>query len=214
MRAYLTPDTPTGEFACRSLSIPVEMLHIVTGALEILTNEWAYEEHGTMSPQDAAAAMLEMLNTYKQSEGICVNRVGEIVLFAGSPPVQDMYLLCDGSTYDRVDYPLLWDYVSVSTNWTFDADTFTVPNLLYKFLRMSDEVLSEGGEDTHVLTTAQMPVHSHTVHTHGAGLALAPGELPVTIPSVGAGVTGNAGSGQAHNNMPSYIDLIPSVIAR
>ena len=67
-----------------------------------------------------------------------------------------------------------------------------------------------GGEETHTLTSAEMPVHSHTVYgtinskTTGSSNFDALTGSPGTDGNV---ASGNAGSGAAHNNMPPYLAL-------
>lgn len=77
-----------------------------------------------------------------------------------------------------------------------------------------------GGEATHVLTTAEMPVHNHGVtdpgHYHSVGLSTngdqdgsgSNGSTYGSGMNTGTAYTGisiqNAGSGAAHNNMPPF----------
>jgi microcystin-dependent protein len=56
-----------------------------------------------------------------------------------------------------------------------------------------------GGAQTHTLTTAQMPAHSHTVQTDSLGSGSYAGGAGYS-PFVGGLSTGPAGSGAAHNN--------------
>lgn len=63
-----------------------------------------------------------------------------------------------------------------------------------------------GGEATHVLTTAEMPAHSHTISNQSNGQS---GGGKVTVgneaPEGTNPVTDNTGGGAAHNNMQPYI---------
>jgi len=138
-------------------------------------------------------------------------------------------LLCDGSTYLRVDYPELYEAIHV--NYQVDADTFTVPNLRGKFpLGENDDLVlsSEGGSFEETLDIIHMPVHSHSnaPHNHSeiiAVPALADLGTGVPVPSavVSAGLTGlsaisidTAGDGQPHNNMPPYSVIAWCIVAR
>jgi microcystin-dependent protein len=60
-----------------------------------------------------------------------------------------------------------------------------------------------GGEETHVLITAEMPAHSHTASLFNAGTtANAFGSGPGA--ATGTGTTSSVGSGTAHNNLQPY----------
>lgn len=81
-----------------------------------------------------------------------------------NPP--DNTIPCDGGTYNRVEYPLL--YGVIDSVFIIDADTFNTPNLQGAFivgagtLGGSTYSLGDtGGEQETTLTIAQMPTHSH-----------------------------------------------------
>lgn len=89
----------------------------------------------------------------------------------------------------------------------------TIPNLnasgggTKRFLRGSTTSGTTGGADTHTLSVGEMPGHTHVERTVGGG-----------GPSGPAGSGGNAnssststdstGGGQAHNNLPSYYEIV------
>jgi microcystin-dependent protein len=131
-------------------------------------------------------------------------------------------LPCDGATYNRVDYPLL--YAALKVVFHIDEDTFFVPDLRNKFLYGEDEFQpmgSSGGEATVTLDISEMPEHSHTnaPHNHseiGAvstiinGGLEAPASAATPLPTTtgfNSVVIDNAGGGLAHNNMPPYITI-------
>jgi len=122
-------------------------------------------------------------------------------------------LLCDGGAYDRVDYPQL--YAVLDTVFIVDANTFSVPDLIGRMARGTDDAPNvSGGTETHTLTIAEIPSHNHidAGHTHiesGAALSLDfVGEIPApaTLPAPSVTATGfaniqNTGGGGAHNNL-------------
>lgn len=86
-------------------------------------------------------------------------------------------LLCDGSTYLRVDYPSL--YAVLDSAFIIDADNFIVPDLRGRVVLgvglaasgTTYPVNGNGGSEQVGLVTNQMPSHTHTVidngHNHG-----------------------------------------------
>lgn len=150
-----------------------------------------------------------------------------------NPP--DNTIPCDGGTYAREDYPLL--YAVIDSVFIIDADNFTVPALNGRTLvgaGMSDEgtdfnLGDAGGEENHALSATENATHSHTDigHTHSVqlavdGLAVAPGELPVLVPvplvpgSTGSGNANLTDSGDStpHNNMQPFGVVKYCVVAR
>lgn len=131
-------------------------------------------------------------------------------------------LACDGTIYNRVDYPRL--YAALDPIYIIDADTFRVPDMRDKFPMSEGDDFSlddTGGEQNHLLSVAEMPLHSHTndphFHTESAaapavGAAITGVPVPSAIPS--GSVTSsdsisihNTGGDEPHNNMPPYIAL-------
>lgn len=120
-------------------------------------------------------------------------------------------LLCDGATYNRVDYPRLYEHW-IGTSLIVDSDTFTVPNLedlVMVGASATKPALSQGGEESHVLSVDEIPSHSHTYTPVTLNLDL---ESPGVPDIQGAGIglptqTSSVGGGLAHNNMQPYVAL-------
>ena len=128
--------------------------------------------------------------------------------FSDCVVVPDGALLCDGSIYNRADYPDLYNHW-LGTSLIIDADTFQVPNMLNMVRAgssVSHPLLSTTGAETHTLMVSELPSHVHGVSENGVGVAVTPGELPIATPSFPA-LSGSAGSGLAHNNMQPTIYL-------
>lgn len=79
---------------------------------------------------------------------------------------------------------------------------------------------TRSGEETHTLSTGEMPTHQHTAMVssdaatapvpEGNALSASLNELYVdaaSLVSLQAGTVGNVGGGQAHNNMQPYLVL-------
>jgi microcystin-dependent protein len=94
--------------------------------------------------------------------------IGTIMPFYSATVSDPSYLICNGGTYNRVDYIELANVLGVSPT----ATTFQVPDLRDKFLKgkNADAVGATGGSATRTLVEANMPAHSHsgTTATNGA----------------------------------------------
>ena len=164
---------------------------------------------------------------------------GEIRSMAASMTLTG-FLLCDGSAVSRTTYAAL--FTAIGTIWGSGdgSTTFNVPDLRGRCLIGSGQgsgltnrtAGTAGGEETHLLTTTEMPTHNHTatstvtdpghVHSISAGNfapAIAPCLVSETVSSsanTGSSTTGitvatsiaNAGSGGAHNNMQPWAVVV------
>lgn len=128
------------------------------------------------------------------------------------------WLLCDGRVLNRVDYPALYGAIGTIHNVGGETSTeFRLPNMRGRSPVGYDPSQTEfnargktGGEKTHTLTAAEMPVHAHGQNV-SAGTAAGPA-IRRDYSSDGTGVayaqgisTANAGGGAAHNNLPPYM---------
>jgi microcystin-dependent protein len=123
---------------------------------------------------------------------------------------------------------IIWSgsVASIPSGWYLCNGSNSTPDLRGKFIYGAGgayAVGATGGAETHTLSEAEMPVHTHSVtdpgHTHNAkyydnaesgsgrkefnpsgSLTFSPATLSATT-----GISlGNAGSGSAHNNLPPY----------
>jgi len=88
-------------------------------------------------------------------------------------PVQDGYILCDGSAVSRTEYAAL--FAVIGTRWGAGdgSTTFNVPDMVDRFPVGAGNLYAlgdTGGAASVELTTAQLPAHNHAVtdpgHTH------------------------------------------------
>lgn len=235
-RGWLTDDAIPAGTTCRVLFIPDDekWIAIVTGALNSLVESWNFQPDGVMAPQDMADAFVPMFDAFCHAEGFC-RVIGEIVPFAGaSSPFVGKWLLCDGSSLLRADYPDLFGLVGTAYGST-DGNHFNLPDLRGRVPIMAGTASgltprSLGdviGEETHVLSTAELATHTHvdSGHNHSTGNSiliatatpppldvLGPNLLPAFTGSASANIQ-NEGSNTPHNNIQPSLAINFFIVA-
>lgn len=96
--------------------------------------------------------------------------VGMIQLLAGSPPdTATGWLVCDGSAVSRTTYALLFSTIGTTYGAGDGSTTFNLPDMRGRVpvgagagSGLTPRTVGQTmGEETHLLTTAEMPQHSH-----------------------------------------------------
>lgn len=136
--------------------------------------------------------------------------IGSIKLW-GSASIPTGWLALDGASLLRATYSTLFGVLG--TTWgSADGTHFTLPDLRGRApigvgtgSGLSARALAAtGGEETHLLTTPEMPAHTHanTFAGHSTtGGSTGYSEAAPTTPSLN---TGSTGGGGAHNNMQPF----------
>jgi len=138
---------------------------------------------------------------------------GAILPYAGAT-APDGYLVCDGSAVSRTTYADLFAAIGTSYGVGNGSSTFNLPDLRGRTVigvgqgsGLANRTLAQtGGEESHVLSVAEMPNHRHAIGADSGGSG---------NDSSGTYRAGNdwlrytqyAGSSQAHNTMPPFIVL-------
>lgn len=144
--------------------------------------------------------------------------VGSVMAYAGLT-VPAGWLLCDGTSYRKSQYPALAAVLGATGTGT----DFVVPDLRGRFLLGSSDTHPKGqtgGEETHTLTEDEMPSHSHKVIGRGYSSAWFNGvgiwqsdadsggkwAIPAATASGQLGYLEAAATGgdKPHNNLPPF----------
>jgi microcystin-dependent protein len=138
---------------------------------------------------------------------------GVITMFGGAAAPAN-WLLCDGSAVSRSTYAALFAAIGTAYGTGNGTTTFNLPDFRGRGPMGKDSATfaalgNTGGEETHTLTSAELPAHSHTIPmVKGASGGSTPYSIDNT--TVGSNVantisTNNAGSGGAHNVLDPYL---------
>ena len=134
-----------------------------------------------------------------------------MILGYGGSSAPTGWLLCDGSAVSRTTYATLFGIISTTFGAGDGSTTFNVPDLrgrvpVGKNSGTFSTLGATGGEETHVLTTTEMPSHNHTFGCANQG----GGDFTYTSNSTGGPRgsiqgTSSVGGGAAHNNLQPYL---------
>lgn len=148
--------------------------------------------------------------------------VGEIAIVAFDfPPVG--WALCNGQILSIAQNTALFSLIGTYYGGN-GVNTFALPNLQGRvpIHQGGGFVIGQaGGEAVHLLTTAEVPAHTHALlgdtanGTSDTPAGLHPARNPAGIPAYGAGAgasmaadaIGATGGGTPHNNLPPYLTL-------
>jgi len=225
--AWLTPDSAPADYICRRVLIPnsVDWIAIVSGCLNELIYAYNFEQYGTATPAETAAKFSVMFDEFS-FDGMC-RMIGEIIPYAGATSPDIRWLICDGTSLLRADYPDLFAVIG-STYGSIDGSHFNLPDLAGRSPMgagsgsgLTPRAIGDSfGEEDHTLTAAEVPAHSHTDsgHTHldnnatatliaiGAGVPAASAVPSVSVTGSGSANLDSFGGSGAHNNLqPSLV---------
>ena len=153
----------------------------------------------------------------KGSTTICP--IGAILPYAGTTAPAG-FLLCDGAAVSRTTYAALFAVTSTTFGVGDGSTTFNVPDLRGRAPvgldnlggtsanritgTWADALGSASGAETHILTIAEMPAHTHTVTAENV---FSNADISNASGNAGSTNTGSTGGGGAHNNVQPSIAL-------
>ena len=131
------------------------------------------------------------------------------------------YLLCDGSSVSTTTYAAL--HAVIGYVYGGSGANFNVPDMRGRVPlgqddmggssanrvtnAQADSLGGNAGAETHTLTTAEMPSHTHAQDADTVLGSAGASALSGGTGTQRGGTTGSAGSGNAHNNMQPYLTL-------
>jgi microcystin-dependent protein len=144
---------------------------------------------------------------------------GSITMYGGGSAPTD-WLLCSGAAVSRSTYSALFSVIGTTYGVGDGSSTFNLPDfggkgpMGYKSDNSKFDALAEtGGEETHTLSTSEMPSHTHTVvarnpassgSTGGPGLEYEPS---ANWHSTGTQTSNATGGGSAHDVLDPYLTV-------
>lgn len=196
--------------------------------------DYKFLDYYTKTDIDAKVASANDLGMIKVGQGLSIDANGVLSATGGggggdSEPIGAMklwpssiapegYLICDGTTYNKVDYPVLYD--NLDSAYIIDADTFRVPDMRGRVAigagsfdgTNTFSLSATGGSYNYSLIEANLPAHTHTFsattgaggkHSHTASSGSSGTHNHGTITTSGAGKhshTGTTDGGGKHNH--------------
>lgn len=196
--AYITPDfQPTDPMVCRTLEMRPSLWAVLFNILQEwgTASQWRQNDPTHASVDTVIAEIISMTDKAVLSGCTMIGEIKELA----TATVPDWLLLCDGATYDRVDYPDL--YAVLDAAFIIDADTFRVPKRTDRLGYGGIAIGTQDGSMTHTNIEAEMYPHTHSYNEPvGEFLALT-GEEPSVLAISPFGVTGSTGGGNEYSIM-------------
>lgn len=174
---------------------------------------WMWDGDGAAWKNTNQQIDLSNYYTKTQADTKFLQPTGTMVIYAGAN-APDGWLLCNGANISRTTYAALFAVLGTTYGAGDGSTTFALPDMRGRVgvgigASGVTTIGQTGGEQTHILSENEMPVHKHG--KGGYATAVGTGSnyyVGVQAPTVfGTGYTENAGGGLSHNNMQPYVGI-------
>jgi len=157
----------------------------------------------------ALAEAYEEIMEVQMSDGV---PVGAIVAYPSTTMPTAKWIMCAGYALEQADYPALFALLGTTFGPTVGT-AFVIPYLHSQVIygtAIENQIADTGGAETHTLTIAEMPAHTHNfVRANDIGNnAFATVEGGTQGASTTLQATQVTGGDTAHNNMPPFLKLV------
>lgn len=174
----------------------------------------AADRHGTATRATSASTAFTLMNWGKDGTSLAIGKVAEKANTLQIALDVEFIGKVTGAIFDAI-YPVGSIYIAYNhTNpGTLFGGTWTrITNRFLWATTASGTIGQTGGEQTVTLTEAQMPVHDHNVSVASTASGSNAASNKIRYNNDASGYIGNiatesAGGGEAHNNMPPYIQV-------
>lgn len=190
---------------------------LIGGAIDTI---WMWDSDGAAWKNTHQQTDLSNYYTKTQADTKFLQPTGTMVIYAGSAAPTG-WLLCNGATISRTTYAALFAIIHTTYGAGDGSTTFAVPDMRGRVgVGIGGSGVTTlgqtGGEQTHVITVAEMPQHdhgqknsgigggeSHAITNNGGGLVWSTAAAS-TDENLKTFATGGNG---AHNNMQPYLGV-------
>lgn len=150
--------------------------------------------------------------------GTCNMLPSGCVCWSAGPSSSPGWLPCDGSAVSRTTYSSLFTAIGTTYGVGNGTTTFNLPTSARNTLvgsggsgtaTLANSVGSTGGEEAHLLSTTELPAHTHS-YTKSAYITEVPtgAGFEAKNESTASNPTGSTGGGTTHNNLQPSLVMI------
>lgn len=228
---YVTPATEGDSITYRLLSFPdnATIRQALLDVVQMLGHNQAWIQQAGIDPDKVTPIFTELVKQLTEDNPM----IGAIIPYMTNQ-LPDNVLPCNGNTYNRAEYPKLYDLLPASL--IVDIDTFKTPDFTDRTARGSNDlthfVSDTGGSNSVTISVDQMPSHTHSnpPHSHiyhqyipigidieGMGLPDPTAVSNLTLPmwTEPNSITINpTGGGQPVDITPSFVAVNYAIVAR